>query len=94
MSPILCILDFELQRKHLEKFKENRATKDRRRKSKVFCMYGTVALRSPINFLRPESYSSAAPSTYQRTNSIQKIQYSILHVYLSIYLVETYIKLL
>ena len=43
MSPILCISDFELQRKHLEKFKSNRATKNRRRKSKVFCMYGTVA---------------------------------------------------
>ena len=31
------------------------------RKSKVFCMYETVALRPPIpTFLRPESYKSAA----------------------------------
>ena len=61
MSPILCISDFELQCKHLEKFKSHRATKNRPRKSSVFCMYETVALRSPIpNFLRPESYSSAA----------------------------------
>ena len=48
MCPILCMSDFELQRKHLEKFKSNRATKNRRRKSEVFCMYGTVALQSPI----------------------------------------------
>ena len=49
MSPILCISDyFELQNKHLEKFILNRATENRRRKSKVFCMYGTVALHSPI----------------------------------------------
>ena len=61
MSPILCISDFELQCKHLEKFESNRATKNRRRKSKGFCMYETVAIRSPIaNFLRPESFSSAA----------------------------------
>ena len=43
-----CKNDFELQCKHLEKFKSNRATKNRRRKSKVFCMYGTVTLRPPI----------------------------------------------
>ena len=43
-----CISDFEIQSKYLEKFKLNRATENRRRKSKVFCMYGTVALRSPI----------------------------------------------
>ena len=43
-----CISDFEIQSKHLKKFKSNRAVKNRRRKSKVFCMYGTVALRSPI----------------------------------------------
>ena len=58
MSPILRISDFELQRKHLEKFKSNRATKNRHRKSKVL---GNCS--SPIphpNFLRPESYSSAA----------------------------------
>ena len=48
MSPILVISDFELQYKLLEKFKSNRATKNRRRKWKVFSMYGTVALRSPI----------------------------------------------
>ena len=52
MSPILCISDFELQSKHLEKFKSNRATKIRRRKSKVFCMYGTVALRSPTQLFK------------------------------------------
>ena len=56
MSPILCISDFELQRKHLEKFKSNRATKNRRRKSKVNCSF---QVPHP-NFLRPESYSSAA----------------------------------
>ena len=50
MSPTLCVSDFELQRKHLEKIfkKSYRATKNRRRKSEVFRMYGTVALRSPI----------------------------------------------
>ena len=48
MFPILCISDFELQRKRLEKSKSNRATKNCRRKSKVFCVYGTVALRYPI----------------------------------------------
>ena len=48
MSPISCISDFEIQCKYLEKFKSNRGTKNRRRKSKVFCMYGTVALLSPI----------------------------------------------
>ena len=48
MSPILYVSDFEQQCKHLEKFKSNRATKNPRRKSKVFSMYGTVALRSPI----------------------------------------------
>ena len=48
LSPILCISDFELQCKHLEKFKSNCATKNRRRKSKVFCMYVTVDLRFPI----------------------------------------------
>ena len=31
-----CISDFEIQSKHLEKYKSNRATKNRRRKSKVF----------------------------------------------------------
>ena len=45
MSPISRISDFYIQCKYLEKFKSNRATKNRRRKSKVFCMYGTVALR-------------------------------------------------
>ena len=52
MSPILCISDFELQYKHLEKFNSNRATKNRRCKSKFFCMYGTVALRSPIQIFK------------------------------------------
>ena len=48
-SPILCFSDFELQCKHLKKFKSNRATKNHRRKSKgFFCMYGTVALLFPI----------------------------------------------
>ena len=44
----MSISDFELQRKRLEKFKSNRATKIRRRKSEVFCMYGTEALQSPL----------------------------------------------
>ena len=48
MSPTLCISDFELQHKHLEKFKSNRVTKNRHGKSKVFCMYGAVALWSLI----------------------------------------------
>ena len=61
MSPILCISDFELQCKLQKKFFSNHATKKRRRKLKVFCIYGTVALQSPIpTFLRLESYSSSA----------------------------------
>ena len=66
MSPILCISDFELQRKHLEKFTSNRATKNRRQKWMVFCMYGTVALPNS-KFLKPESYRSAAIH-FARTN--------------------------
>ena len=61
MSPISCISDIQIQCKHLEKFKSNRATKNRRRKSKVFCSVRNCS--SPVphpNFLRPESYSSAA----------------------------------
>ena len=61
MFHISCISDFEIQCKHLEKFKSNSATKNRRRKSKVFCMYGTVKLSGPPSqLLRSESYSSAA----------------------------------
>ena len=48
MSAVLCISYFELQFKHLEKFNSNRAKKNRRYKSKFFCMYGTVALWSPV----------------------------------------------
>ena len=46
MSPIFCISDFEIQCKHLKKFRSNRATKKkRRRKSKgFFFMFGTEAL--------------------------------------------------
>ena len=40
--------DFELQCKLLKKLSSNSQTKNRHRKSKVFCMYGTVALRSPV----------------------------------------------
>ena len=41
MSPILCILDFEIriQWKHLQKFASHRATENRRHQSKVFCMF-------------------------------------------------------
>ena len=52
MSLILYISDFELQCKHLEKFKSNRATKNRRRNSKVFCIYETVALRAPSQLFK------------------------------------------
>ena len=37
--------------KNIEIKHSYRETKDSRRKSKVFCMYGTVAFRSPIPFL-------------------------------------------
>ena len=64
---ILCISDFELQCKHLEKFKSYLVTKNRRRKSKVFCMYGTIALRSSRLFMTRElqicSYSKIAHAT-------------------------------
>ena len=61
MYPILCISDFELQCKYLEKFKSNRATKNRRRKSKGFLHERNCCSPVPhTNFLRPESYNSAA----------------------------------
>ena len=52
MSPILCISDFDLQCKHLEKFESNRGTKNRRRKFKVLCMYGNVAVRAPSQLFK------------------------------------------
>ena len=69
MSPIFCISDFEIQCKHLKKFRSNRATKKkRRRKSEVFffCMFGTEALSvHHPDFLRPKSYSSAASVNFE-----------------------------
>ena len=58
MSSILCTSDFELQRKLLEKFKSNRATKNR-----FVAVNRRFFACSPVphlNFLRPESYRSAA----------------------------------
>ena len=56
-----CISDFEIQSKYLEKFKLNRATENRRRKSKVFLHVRNCS--SPVphpNFLEAEGNSSEA----------------------------------
>ena len=60
MSPFMYNSDFELQCKHLEKFKSNRTTKNRSRKS-VFWHLRKCSSPVPYpDFLRPESYRSAA----------------------------------
>ena len=65
MSPILCISDFELQCKYLEKFNSNRATKNRRVFLHVWNCRSTV--HHPP-FLRLESYRSAAKFLGARTH--------------------------
>ena len=67
MSLMLCISDFQLQCKHLEKYKSNRAKKNRFRKSKVFCMYGTVALRSPL----PNFFDRSATDLQLDSNTLK-----------------------
>ena len=66
MSSILCISDFDIQCKHLKKFRSNRATKNRRRKLEFFfCMFGTVLSVHHPDFLRTKSYSSAASVSFE-----------------------------
>ena len=55
MPPILYFSHFEIQCKHLEKF---RSKKNRRLKLNVFYMYGTVALLSPIPVLLLHKYQT------------------------------------
>ena len=63
LTAILCISDFDVQSKLLEKVSSNHATKKSLLFCKIedFCMHGTSAIRSLVqNVLRQDSYSSAA----------------------------------